>query len=238
MRQYLVFRLYGPMSSWGDVAVGEFRPSYAYPSKSAVVGLIAAALGIRREETARHDALVNSLGFAVRVDSAGQLLRDYHTVQAPPNRTGVQYHTRRDEVLVDDLNTMITTRDYRTDARYAICIWIRNGETLTAELSDMANALTKPKFHLYLGRKSCPLALPLMPQVISADSIPDALNPVRFDDMDVLKSLTVGREYYWEGDDLQLKPLQIHTRRDQVLSRTRWQYAPRSENYTSVTVKE
>jgi CRISPR system Cascade subunit CasD len=238
MRQYLVFRLYGPMSSWGDVAVGEFRPTYAYPSKSAVIGLIAAALGIRRDEAERQEALASSLGFAVRVDSSGQLLRDYHTVQAPPTKKGVQYHTRRDEVLSDDLNTMITSRDYRSDARYAIGIWVRDTETSPAELSAMASALTNPKFHLYLGRKSCPLALPLMPQVISADSIPNALNVVRFDEMDVLKSFTVGREYYWEGDDLQLKPLQVHTRRDQVLSRTRWQFSPRPENYASVTVKE
>ena len=50
MREYLMFRLYGPMASWGDIAVGEYRPSFAHPSKSAVMGMLAAAVGLRREE--------------------------------------------------------------------------------------------------------------------------------------------------------------------------------------------
>ena len=55
IRDYLVFRLYGPMCSWGDIAVGEVRPSTVHPAKSAILGLIAAALGIKRPDTARDD---------------------------------------------------------------------------------------------------------------------------------------------------------------------------------------
>ena len=53
IRDYLVFRLYGPMCSWGDIAVGEVRPSTVHPSKSAILGLIAAALGVKRPDTAQ-----------------------------------------------------------------------------------------------------------------------------------------------------------------------------------------
>nr|WP_284509571.1 CRISPR-associated protein Cas5 [Salinivibrio costicola] len=48
MRDYLVFRLYGPLASWGEPAVGGDRPTSAYPSRSAVLGLLGAALGIKR----------------------------------------------------------------------------------------------------------------------------------------------------------------------------------------------
>ncbi|PAP57596.1 type I-E CRISPR-associated protein Cas5/CasD, partial [Salmonella enterica subsp. enterica serovar Braenderup] len=53
MSQYLVFQLHGPMASWGVDAPGEVRHSQAQPSRSALLGLLAAALGIRRDEEAR-----------------------------------------------------------------------------------------------------------------------------------------------------------------------------------------
>ena len=57
MQEFLIFRLYGSMASWGDIAVGEFRPTFDHPSKSAVIGLIAAAMGIRRDEEERQREL-------------------------------------------------------------------------------------------------------------------------------------------------------------------------------------
>ena len=50
MPEYLVFQLYGPFMSWGDIAVGEMRPSAMMPAKSAILGLLAAAVGIKRPE--------------------------------------------------------------------------------------------------------------------------------------------------------------------------------------------
>jgi len=83
MKNYLLFRLYGPLVSWGDIAVGVNRPSYDHPSKSAIMGLIAAALGIRRDEEEKHRELSELYNFAVAVYSSGTFLRDYHTVQIP-----------------------------------------------------------------------------------------------------------------------------------------------------------
>ena len=70
MTDYLLFRLYGAMAAWGDIAVGEQRPSTPHPSKSALLGLLAAALGIRRHEDERHQALADGYGFAVRMAAA------------------------------------------------------------------------------------------------------------------------------------------------------------------------
>ena len=84
MKEYLVFRLYGPIVSWGDIAVGEERPTFMHPTKSSILGLLAAALGIRRNEESRHHQLAESYGYAVLVEAEGILLRDYHTTQVAP----------------------------------------------------------------------------------------------------------------------------------------------------------
>ncbi|MEN6396285.1 MAG: type I-E CRISPR-associated protein Cas5/CasD, partial [Methanoregula sp.] len=117
MQEFLIFRLYGSMASWGDIAVGEFRPTFDHPTKSAVMGLIAAAMGIRRDEEERQRELAAGYLMAIRIDGPGVLLRDYHTAQVPPAGKGkIKYHflTRKDELAVpkDELNTILSSRDY------------------------------------------------------------------------------------------------------------------------------
>ncbi len=81
MTSFLLFTIYAPFASWGDIAVGETRGSWDRPSRSAVLGLLGAALGIVREDQAAHDALDIGYGVAVRADAVGVALRDYHTAQ-------------------------------------------------------------------------------------------------------------------------------------------------------------
>jgi hypothetical protein len=82
-------------------------------------GLVAAALGIERGEEARLAALRDSLGFAVRVDQAGQPAFDYHTTQTPPTKRNRRFATRADELAVPkhELKTILSTSEYRTGAR-------------------------------------------------------------------------------------------------------------------------
>lgn len=227
------------MCAWGDVAVGEQRPSAGHPSKSAVLGLLAAALGIRRDDESQQQALNAHYAMAVRVDVSGELLRDYHTAQVPPSRRGVRYYTRRDELRSDTLNTILSQRDYRMDASYSIAIWAGDGEPPWT-VAEMSSALLRPRFTLYLGRKSCPPALPLQPRLIEAVTLRAA-----FDEFPCHDALQDGLEVntsgacYWEaltreeagfsGNGLHM----VYNRRDQVLSRRRWQFAVREENYYS-----
>jgi CRISPR system Cascade subunit CasD len=229
MRNYLLFRLYGPLAAWGDIAVGEYRPTFAYPSKSAIIGLLAAALGIRRDEEERQANLVAAVSFAVRVDAMGVLLRDYHTTQVPSAKKGVIHYTRRSEVVVDHLNTILSSRDYRCDAAYTVAISVTNGSTHT--VSDLASALAKPVFALYLGRKSCPLALPLQPRVINAPTLREALEamPPADELADIIPNGV--SSVYWEDDSASgLERHQVITRRDAPRSRKRWQFDERREN--------
>lgn len=234
MRDYLIFRLYGPMAAWGDIAVGEYRPSFAHPSKSAIIGLLAAALGIRRDEEARQKELAEICSFAVRVDAMGTLLRDYHTTQVPSAKRGVIHYTRRSELAVDEPNTILSSRDYRCDAAYTVAVEIRNSAAYTAQ--ELANALAKPAFTLYLGRKSCPLALPLQPSIVPAATLKDALAAVTFGN-DELATIVEGSQVsiYWDDDTSSgFEREHVITRRDAPLSRKRWQFAERSENHCNV----
>ncbi len=229
MAEYLIFRLYGPLAAWGDIAVGEYRPSFAHPSKSAISGLLAAALGIRRDEEERQKCLAESCSLAVRVDAMGILLRDYHTTQVPSARRGVVHYTRRSELAVDDLNTILSSRDYRCDAAYTVALSVTGGATYTVQ--ELAAALQKPAFTLYLGRKSCPLALPLQPSVVNAATLREAFESVafgeEFSDMIAKGPAAV----FWEdGEESGFERQQVITRRDIPGSRKRWQFGERREN--------
>lgn len=174
--EYLLFRLNGPLASWGEIAVGESRHSATYPGKSALLGLLAAALGIRRDEEERQSELNIGYRFAVKVISTGHPLRDYHTVQAPDSVGKFVYRTRRDELVLgkERLGTILTSREYRCDALTLVAVVAEQGAPYT--LDDLRNALLKPRFHLYLGRKSCPVAAPLNPQVRTAAGFGAALD--------------------------------------------------------------
>jgi CRISPR system Cascade subunit CasD len=244
MKQYLLFQLYGSMASWGDTAIGGTRPSYRYPTKSAMMGLLAAALGIERNEEGKLLALQENLGFAVRIDSEGMLLTDYHTTQVP-SRSDLKkrpHFTRRDELQFSshELNTILSTRDYYCDALYTVVLWQNTVETKFT-LEKIKEALLHPHFVLYLGRKSCPLSFPLMPFVsLACEKLEEALqlfdNNVQVKDnlpQKLLNKATKHRLYFENTLPEQLpKADQTHRRKDKLISRQHWQYQDRVEAYT------
>jgi len=244
MKEYLLFRLYGPMAAWGDIAVGEQRPSHGHPSKSAIIGLLAAALGIRRDEEEKHNKLNLDVGFAARVDASGEILRDYHTTQVPSQTRNKVFYTRHDELAAEKLNTILSQRDYRTDACYTVALWLNTGSA-TGSLQLFERALRKPKFVLYLGRKSCPLALPLAPQIVQVETLKQAFDklPVREEWLQYLPEQKQ-TAYFWEQIDFSASGFPsdaLHwtgSRRDSLLSRKRWQFTDREEHYLGQPVKE
>lgn len=233
--EHLVFQLYGPMAAWGEIAVGERRASSAQPSKSAIVGLVGAALGIHREEEEQHRSLGDTYGMAVRINARGELLRDYHTTQAPTAKDGRTYYTRKDEIAAEKLHTILSQRDYRVDSCYTVALWKqRDNEPYT--LKEIGEALAYPQFILYLGRKSCPLAVPICAQVVDAETLLEAFSQTTFPG-DMLDGLPVGEmeEYMWEKHPAPgLEASMVYPRRDRVLSRHRWQFSERDEYYVAV----
>ena len=165
MREHLVFTLGAPMGAFGSHAGHERRGSELVPPRSAILGLLGAALGIERTDADALTAL-RSLGVAVRSLTHSVALRDYHTVQTVPGKIRRPNGRRAAvEAIGRDIHTAITIRDYRADVAIAAAVW---GQDLRWPLPELADALRRPAFVLYLGRKSCPLAAPLDPRIVEA----------------------------------------------------------------------
>lgn len=126
----LLLRLAGPMQSWGDSSRFNHRGTRREPTKSGVVGLLAAASGRRR--TAAIEDLAE-LRFGVRTDQVGTVERDF--------QTEIDWRTHKSKAL--------TYRDYLTDAVFLAAV---EGPRDVLELLD--EAIKAPKFPLYLGRRA------------------------------------------------------------------------------------
>lgn len=174
--EFLVLRLYAPLASWGTLAVGEDRPTLSHPTRGAILGLLAAALGIRRHEQTRLDDLALSVQIGTKTYSEGTILRDYHTIQTPPTKKKGQYATRKQELANKnhELNTILSSRDYREDGLWVVAIWLSSDASY--RLEALQQALCQPVFTLYLGRKSCPLALPVSATIVTTDNLKQALD--------------------------------------------------------------
>lgn len=241
----LLFQLQAPLAAWGEPAVGEFRGTAEYPSLSALIGLLGAALGVRRDDEAAHAALRDGYRFAVGLQSAGELLRDYHTAQVPP-RSALKRRpqaTRRDELRVPktELGTILSTRDYRQGAACLVAVQAR--DTAPHTLQALADALRRPRWVLYLGRKSCPPAAPLWPQVMEAPTLPDAfkryraaLEALRTKLADEAKepvleeTAHVERIAFEDGMDPTLEADISTVRKDRLIRRRGWQLGDRTEH--------
>ncbi|MBC8204262.1 MAG: type I-E CRISPR-associated protein Cas5/CasD [FCB group bacterium] len=146
----LFLRLEGPMQAWGaQESKFVIRRTTEAPTKSGVIGLLCAALGVSRSEAAR-DWLdwLSALRMGVRIDRPGIRWWDYHTVGAKMQMRIAAGGTK--------LGAMLTRREYLCDASFLVAL---QGEPdLIANLFDK---LGNPKWTLYLGRKCCPPSCPI-----------------------------------------------------------------------------
>ena len=241
--RFLLFTLYAPMGSFGEIAVGERRMSWARPGRSAVFGLIAAALGVERADEAGHRNLETGLYYAVRTEAAGRSLIDYHTAQTPRSRKGRVFTTRRQELQSGDLHTVLSSREWRSDPCFTVSVWPRRDGGV--DLDRIIAALRRPRFVLYLGRKSAPLGLPLNPVFVDADTFMDAFSARQRSDAEkhVLDRIRIsnGTEKIVSFDhDAPGAPAdaRLERRRDAIVSRQRWQFADRLEGVAMVRSRE
>lgn len=135
-------RLTAPLQSYGNQASFNQRTSDNYPSKSAVIGIIAAALGYRRDDA--RILQLNNLLFAVRIEQSGNMMTEFQTVEYQKS----SIKTAR----------KLTYREFIQDAVFMVAIGSDNDH----EIEKIVSALKHPKFQLYLGRRSNPPAGPLM----------------------------------------------------------------------------
>ncbi|MER5991519.1 type I-E CRISPR-associated protein Cas5/CasD [Streptomyces viridosporus] len=135
----LVLRLAGPLQSWGASSRFTRRTTESAPTKSGVVGLLAAAAGIERGDDARLAPLA-ALRFGVRIDQPGTRIRDFHTA----------HHG------VTGASMPLSERFYLADAVFVAAV-----EGDHALLIGLHGALRAPAYPPYLGRRSCPPSEPV-----------------------------------------------------------------------------
>jgi CRISPR system Cascade subunit CasD len=234
--EFLLFSLYAPLASWGEIAVGESRGSWDRPSRSSVLGFVAAALGLMREDQAAHEALDVGYGIAVRLDAVGTSLGDYHTAQTVAaamvrkRRPG----TRAELLAGGECETILSRRVYRQDGLATVLMWSRGAARWP--LQGLADALRKPVFVLFAGRKANALGLPTDPEILSAPTLADALRRRTYERVRragfPLERLRVERSPEVSHDrceefDSGLRTLRREVRRDTAPNRTRWQFTDR-----------
>ena len=240
MSAFLIFTVYAPLASWGDITVGETRGSWDRPSRSAALGIVAAALGIDRSDQNGHDALDQGYSIAVQLDAPGIPLVDYQTAQTVA-AAAIKKHrpsTRAEMLNCADPETILSRRSYRQEALATVCLWIERSARW--KLEDLATALRNPAYVLYAGRKANVLGLPLSPRVIEANSLAEALGqhvsiPA---DLKELQSAVLPGGVTGGGAEIShdqsativsgLKELRREVRRDASANRSRWQFKERT----------
>lgn len=140
----VALRLSGPLQSWGSGSRFVRRDTESAPTKSGILGLVAAAQGRRRADPIED---LVGLHLGIRVDQPGQLVRDFQTaIRREPRKDGSVMTT----------SMPLSYRFYLGDAVFVALL--EGSDELIEGIDD---AIRRPTFPLYLGRRSCPPASPI-----------------------------------------------------------------------------
>ena len=200
MPHYLILRLDGPMQAWGTHTFEDFRPSNLFPTRSGLLGLLGACLGIDRNDLSGLEQLAASVEFTVRADravprpeseqpvpKAAVKLPDFHTVLAARKVDGSA-----------NKNPVVSRREYLFDAAFTVAIGAKPNASISLDV--IAEALRRPCFTPVLGRRSCPITRPLLESApVETSNAKTAL----------ATALPAGGLIYAEGDLSSAQPMQI-----------------------------
>lgn len=161
-RRWLKLELAAPLMAFGAVAVDQVGPTWRWPGRSMLTGLLANALGLDWSERAAHQALQDRLICAAALLRDGDILTDTQNAQlskndqgwttrgAPEGRGGNSYnapHRRQ--------------RDFLADAELVAVLTLTPVEQ-EPSLDTLRDALLRPARPLFLGRKACLPSRPLV----------------------------------------------------------------------------
>lgn len=155
----LTLKLKGLFQSYGSDSTFYQRKSQDYPTKSAVVGMLSACLGYRRNESSKIKKLNDSLSFAVRIDQPGTIMTDYQNAHVD-GRDGANSQTWRQNIQ---------------DGVFLVAIGSDNDTIQT-----IIDGLNHPYFYPTLGRRSNLPAGPLEYKVYNDTNILDVLGTVNW----------------------------------------------------------
>jgi len=214
MARYLILRLDGPMQAWGTHTFEDFRPSNLYPTRSGLLGLLAACLGIERSDHVGQAALAASVEFSVRVDTGVERLDR----KLPMKKPGVKlpdFHTVMDARKVDgkvNKFPVVSRREYLFDAAFTVAVGVKSDAPVALEV--IADALRRPLYTPTLGRRACPTTRPLLDGMRDAT---DGVTALRAASGSVALIYSESQE---SGQPLRLRDVPLHGNTRQFGTRT------------------
>ncbi|MEZ4471472.1 MAG: type I-E CRISPR-associated protein Cas5/CasD [bacterium] len=158
-----------PLMSFGAPIIDNLGVVQAWPAASMLVGLLANALGYDRRDWAAHRRLQTRLRYAARRDVAGRPVQDYQTVdlgQPHMKAADVGWTTwgrieKRGGAAANAVGTHIRKRDHHAGAVYTVALALDPADE-SPTLAEVAAALRRPARPLFLGRKPCLPAGPVL----------------------------------------------------------------------------
>jgi CRISPR system Cascade subunit CasD len=224
MNRWLVVTLAAPLASFGEAAGNSERGTADRPTRSALLGLAGAALGILRDDDKGNQQLTSSFSTSTRTINHGRLMKDFHTYQSVEQSKG-RFSTRAKALAAVDPVTSITQREYRCDGHWQAAYRMKPDAALTLE--DLKVAFLTPHFTLFLGRKSCPLAHPLDPKLMEAVNLAGAFEAHTPIAVGYGKALLIATDE--RSDLIGINLSQNHRRLDEPRDRKTWQFSARDE---------
>lgn len=153
MKNILFLQISGNMQSWGEYALPSVRGTRREPTKSGIIGIISATMGIKRNQTDEIRRLSENIKMGVRVDREGVIIGDFQTTQ-----NVLQSDTKKFQFTKLNIKSCdIGDRYYLCDALFLVAL---EGEIKLLE--EIRDAILDPVFPYFLGRKCCSPSLPLI----------------------------------------------------------------------------
>lgn len=170
---HLAFLIHSPMQAWGASSRFPRRDTLPHPTKSGIIGMIAAALGIDKFSATEGNELeplrqLKLSTYAIpRTDRWGKglpinRLQDFHTVGGgfDSKNPAEKEHCPRKAGGGFSPNAVITRRDYLLDSCFLIGL---TGDLETLKI--IPDALSAPKWGSWLGRKCCIPSIPIIAEI-------------------------------------------------------------------------
>ena len=201
----LLLRLAAPLQAWGSSSKFNIRTTEREPTKSGVIGMIAAALGIKRNDDSKELEKLAKLKFGVRVEREGKLIKDFQMVYTG-NLSDSEKRHKPSKSYSNDMH--ITERYYLSDAVFLAAL---ESDDISF-LERISEAVQNPVFPLFLGRRSCPPVLPVFMGIHENDMLTVLENEESFDKKTDLNKRIV-YDTYSDGAVIQDVPIsfsQLH----------------------------
>lgn len=157
MARHLLMRLEAPLMAFGGEAIDNYGVIRDFPALSMVTGLLANALGYRREESELHDRLQVRLLVGARLDNQVQRLTDFQTAQLSKDDKGwttLGIAEERRGGADSYKSPHLRYRDYHASLNVLVALRLEPAAEFPT-LDELAQALDHPARPLFIGRKTC-----------------------------------------------------------------------------------